>query len=246
MEALRALSGESKSDGAGCPELATIIPHIRFPLMTSKQLATIVAPTNILPSEDLVGLFCRLATGAPDSKFISTARTSTQRPAYTLYRSGRGQPSPVGEWGYSGAVDAVTVVVDRLVWLHGVGVFPGLSAGISGSISVRRGPSAQSGQCLSEQSFRSLRAADSELATVLFPSPVPLDAHQEYTLVQIVEATTDTTKQFQGSRAASGEICMQDVRFRFCDSMNTANNGTSPYGGQMPALFWSFRRPMRG
>jgi hypothetical protein len=124
--------------------MSVLKEHIRFPLMTCKQIASAVVPTVVLSPEELVEVYTYIAMdGTVDCRYCSRPRSVTRRPEHVLYRSGRAHPHAVGSWGFSGAIDAVTVVIDRPVWIHGLSVFGGTNHGLCGRIFIRRGASAQ-------------------------------------------------------------------------------------------------------
>lgn len=235
-------SCESPDEQHTDDDMVDFLPHIRFPLMTEQELSGTVVPRKVLSDAVLVEVFVfkALPKGAT-CRFKATPRQISFKTKHILFRSGKQIPNAIGNWGFSGAIDAVSVKVDKPIWLHGFGLFPGNGGGLNGIIKVHQGDSAQAGPVLGEAEFTGLISRGEDIENVMFPTPIAIEPDTVYTLIQFVESTQIRSKQFQGTRHGSSCIPMEGVAFVFSDSVNSSNNGTGPFGGQIPALIWSLR-----
>lgn len=194
--------------------LESVLPHIRFPLMSLQDIATSVVPSGVLSDRHLVDIYTCLVTGGRHTTEFCSRLRQPLKPPLLLYRSGRSHANAIGNWGFSGAVDAVTVEINHAVWLHGLGIFPGQNGGLSGKVCVRLGAQAAGAEPpLAEERFQDIQYKGEETVILFLRQPLILDSGTRYTLIQQVEVTPITARQFQGSRQTSAKILSEDVLF---------------------------------
>jgi len=224
--------------------LGDLLNTIRFPTMPLSDIAGVIAPMNILTSDQMLGLFTWISapkgSHGDDEKcgsFNSKPRTPPvlpppPAPPESLCSRG-GVISPSVGWGYGGSADAITIRPSRRVELLGVGVFLPTGASTT-TITVSTTTGASVGTATQTWSRTTANNQPERLA---FATPLVLDPTQTY---DVVLSQTGGSTHYITSGAitsipsGSGEAM---VTFTVGSSSRSAN-GTGTTNGQVPCWWW--------
>ena len=211
---------------------------IRFPLMSEKELLSVVSDSNILTMKEVVELMKHF-NGILTSplQFSGFPRTKS----FTCHRF-KTLSTPAKSWNYwRGRSDRICFTVSKDVKLIGVEHFG--REGSSYTVSVDLIDTV-SGLCVEKKSgsySSELKHCDTKTFygfDVLFNSPVHLKQNNRYELVSLIKGDIS----FSG---VSGKVNLKchGMSVTFSDSEKTDDsNGTSAVGGQFPALLFQLFR----
>ena len=211
---------------------------IRFPLMSEKELLSVVADSNILTMKEVVELmkhFNGILTSPLQFSIIPRTKLFT----FTCRRfESLKTPGPGGSWYYvSGNSDRICFIVSKDIQLIGVQHFG--SEGSSYTVSVDLIDTV-SGLCVGKKSGSYISEwiyHDTETFygfDVLFNSPVHLKQNNCYELVSCIKGDVS----FHGAKGKRNIKC-HGMSVTFSDSERTDDsNGTSAEKGQFPALLF--------
>ena len=209
---------------------------IRFPLMSEKELLSVVPDSNILTMKEVVELmkhFNGILTSPLPFSEIPRGKSFT----FTCHRF-ESLRAPKDAWHYTrGKSDHICFTVSKDIQLIGVEHFG--SKGSSYTVSVDLIDTA-SGLCVVKKSgsyISELKQHDSKTFygfDVLFNSPVHLKQNNRYELVSLIQGD----RSFYGEEGKTNIKC-HGVSVTFRDSEKTDDsNGTNTYRGQFPALLF--------
>lgn len=225
--------------------LGESIYNVRLAAMPVQLFADIVAKSGILSLQETVDIFIIL-TGSQQqqqmndeervikSKFSSNPRCGLPRHRVTRFAAAAFRSN---QWRYRGRIDAITVSVDRKIWLTGVGLY-GSSNSEPSSYDVRLEVKQISGNASSVL----LSRVDTTLRTSGTVTPLSINLHHPLTLlpgaVYTVSVLLDGTDlSYFGQEGASEVRTSAGVTFTFRTSPESTN-GTGVHGGQIPELFF--------
>ena len=214
-----------------------ILKAIRFPLMSEKELLSVVPDTNILTMKEVVELmkhFNGVLTTPLQFSVIPRTRPFIN---VTCHRF-ESLHTPNDSWHYnSGMRDRICFTVSKNIHLTGVEHFG--REGSSYTVSVDLIDTV-SGLCVVKKSgsyMSELKHHNTETFysfDVLFDSPVHLKQNNCYELVSLIKGDIS----FYGEEGKTNINC-HGVSVTFSDSEKTDDiNGTDTYRGQFPALLF--------
>ena len=209
---------------------------IRFPLMSEKELLSVVPDSNILTMKEVVELMKHF-NGILTSPLPYSEIPRTKPFTVTCHRFESLQ-TPNDCWQYSsGKSDRICFTVSKNIHLIGVEHFG--REGSSYTVSVDLIDTV-SGLCVVKKSgsyISELKHHDTKTFygfDVLFKSPVRLKQNNCYELVSLIKGDTS----FYGLKGKTNIECY-GVSVTFSNSEKTADsNGTRADGGQFPALLF--------
>ena len=217
------------------------VKAIRFPVMSQKEFASVVADCDILTKKEF-GLMMKHYGGVgleSSLPFMHSPRQSRQRDARFLHRVYRFE-KPDGtskvSWRYSGKSDAINLTVSKPVMLHGVQHF-GSAGGeniVSLEVRTRAGP-----LVLSLVNQIGVYSSEKDETNgyygfdVMFDHSVCLERGKTYEIVSHIQGPSSW-------RVVRGKYTdeVEGIRFSFSKS-STSWNGTDESSGQFPAFIFS-------
>ena len=218
-----------------------ILKAIRFPLMSEKELLSVVADSNILTMKEVVELMKHFnGVLTTPLKFSVVPRTKPFTVSCHRFESLWG---PRDSWYYTlGKSDRVCFTVSKNIHLIGVEHFG--REGSSYTVSVDLIDTV-SGLCVVKKSgsyISEFKQHDSKMFygfdVSMFNSPVHLKQYNRYELVSLIKGDTSFSG---GSGKANLECHGMSVTFSNSEVADDSN-GTSVVGGQFPALLFQLFR----
>ena len=211
---------------------------IRFPLMSEKELLSVVSDSNILTMKEVVELmkhFNGILTSPLQFSVFPRTKPFTCHRFKTLHTPAK----PAKSWDYArGKSDRICFTVSKDILLFGVEHFG--SEGSSYTVTVNLIDTV-SGLCVVKKSgsyISELKHHNTDTFygfDVLF-SPVHLKQNNCYEVVSLIEGDTS----FYGQQGETNIKC-HGLSVTFSDSEKTGDsNGTKTDRGQFPALFFSY------
>ena len=208
--------------------LGKALSLLRFPLMSVEEFASGPAQSGLLSDRDVVQMFLYFtARPRPESKFSVVPRNSTIGKEECVCRFMKVEK----RWGYSGHCDRIVFIVNRKIYLTGVGLYGSIYPGGKYIANLQVIDSEYHAVLGSKDAAYTSNGATSTIK-VSFKEPIEICANISYTIC----ATIQGPDSYFGSKGVR-KVVSGKTTFQFFYNSGD-NNGTSVEDGQLPELYY--------
>lgn len=206
---------------------------IRFPLMTLEEFANNVAQSGILTDKELVNLFLHFTVNPkPSVIFPDRPRRCLTGKEKSVVRFSKTE----ARWGYSGTSDRIKFLVNRRIFVVGLGLYGSINVPTDYEVSVQI-INSDSGVVVGHNDTAFSCDGTDSLNRVMFKEPIEILPNISYTACGTLRGP-DSYYGTKGSKKLIIELPNREkVEFKFSYAAGN-NNGTSVEDGQIPEIIF--------
>lgn len=206
---------------------------IRFPLMTLEEFANLVAQSGILTDKELVNLFLHFTVNPkPTVKFPDRPRRCLTGKEKSVVRFSKTE----ARWGYSGTSDRIKFIVNRHIFVVGLGLYGSINVPTDYEVSIQI-INSETGVVIGHNDTAFSCDGTDALNRVMFKEPIEIMPNVSYTACGTLKGP-DSYYGTKGLKKVVIELPNREkVEFKFSYAAGN-NNGTSVEDGQIPEIIF--------
>ncbi|XP_065672632.1 BTB/POZ domain-containing protein 2 [Hydra vulgaris] len=213
--------------------LGDLLYLIRFPLMTLEEFANNAAQSGMLTDKEIVDLFLHFTVNPkPNVKFPDRPRRCLTGKEKSVIRFAKTE----ARWGYSGTSDRIKFMVNRRIYVVGLGLYGSINVPTDYDVNIQIINSETTAVVGYTDTKFSCDGTDS-LNRVMFKEPIEILPNISYTAC----GTLRGLDSYYGSKGMKKVIIElpnhEKVEFKFSYAAGN-NNGTSVQDGQIPEIIF--------
>jgi len=213
--------------------LSRALSLIRFPLMTVEEYAIGAAQSGLLSDREVVELFLHFTVNPkPSTSFVDTPRCCLTGKEQVVSRFCEIE----SRWGYSGTSDRIRFMVNRRIFVVGLGLYGSIHGPCEYQISIQI-INTDTGKVCGQNDTTFQSDGSTSTFRVMFKEPAEISPNTNYTCCATLKGP-DSYYGTKGLRKVTHEsVASGKVNFSFTYAAGN-NNGTSVEDGQIPEIIF--------